>query len=126
MSRRIFSGSPFEELAGYARAVVDGDYVLVSGTTGFDYATMTIPEDVAEQAEQCFRNIQTALVEAGAGLEDLVRIRVYLAAREDFEAVAPVVGRHCRAARPANTTVVAPLVDPRMKIEIEVTARIPG
>ncbi len=125
MARRIFSGSPFEELAGYARAVVDGDHVLVSGTTGFDYTTMTIPEDAAAQTEQCFRNIEAALAEAGAGLEDLVRIRVYLAAREDFDAVAPVVGRHCRAARPANTTLVAPLVDPRMKVEIEVTARLP-
>ncbi|NIR32493.1 MAG: RidA family protein [Gammaproteobacteria bacterium] len=124
MTRRIFSGSPFEEVAGYARAVVDGDYVLVSGTTGFDYATMTIPEDAGMQAEQCFRNIEKALTEAGAGLGDLVRIRVYLASREDFDVVAPVVGRHCRAARPANTTVVAPLVDPRMKVEIEVTARL--
>lgn len=122
--RHIFSGSSFEELAGYARAVVDGDYVFVSGTTGFDYATMAISEDPVAQTEQCFRNIEKALTEAGASLADLVRVRVFVAQREDFEKVAPVVGRYCRAARPANTTVVAPLVDPRMKIEIEATARL--
>jgi len=119
----ISSGSSFEELAGYSRAVVDGDWVFVSGTTGFDYAAGTIALDAAAQAEQCFRNIEQALRQAGAGPEDVVRIRVYLADRADFERVVPIIGRWCRAARPANTTVVAPLVDPRMKVEIEVTAR---
>jgi enamine deaminase RidA (YjgF/YER057c/UK114 family) len=120
---RISSGSKFEELAGYSRAVVDGDMVYVSGTTGFDYATGTISEDPAEQAEQCFRNIAAALARAGCTLADMLRIRVLLADPRDFEAVVGIIGRHCRAARPANTTFVAPLVDPRMKIEIEVTAR---
>ncbi len=120
---RISSGSSFEELAGYARAVVDGPWVMVSGTTGFDYAAGTIDDDVVAQTRQCFRNIATALDQAGASLDDLVRIRIYLADAADFERVAPVIGEHCRAARPANTTVIAQLVDPRMKIEIEVTAR---
>lgn len=123
--RRISSGSPFEELAGYSRAVVDGDMVYVSGTTGFDYATMQIAEDPVEQTEQCFRNIAAALGQADAGLADVLRIRIFIADAADFERIAPVVGRHCRAARPANTTVVAALLDPRMKIEIEVTAKIP-
>jgi len=123
---RISSGSTFEELAGYSRAVVDGDWVFVSGTTGFDYTAGTIAEDVIAQTEQCFRNIEAALAEAGSGFEDMVRIRVFLAERADFERVAPVIGRYCRAAGPANTTVVAPLVDPRMKIEIEVTAKRQG
>ena len=120
--RRISSGSSFEELAGYSRAVVDGPWVFVSGTTGFDYAAGTISDDVAEQTAQCFRNIERALKEAGSELADMVRVRVYLADRADFDAVAPIVGRHCRAARPANTTVMAGLVDERMKVEIEVTA----
>jgi enamine deaminase RidA (YjgF/YER057c/UK114 family) len=120
--RRVSSGSSFEELAGYSRAVVDGPWVFVSGTTGFDYAAGTIADDVAEQTRQCFRNIERALKEAGAGLADLVRVRVYLADGADFETVAPIVGSHCRDARPANTTLVAGLVDKRMKVEIEVTA----
>ena len=123
--RRISSGSPFEELAGYSRAVVDGDMVYVSGTTGFDYATMRISPDPVEQAEQCFRNIAAALEEAGASLAEVLRIRIFVADASDFERIAPVVGHHCRAARPANTTVVAALLDPRMKIEIEVTAKVP-
>ena len=123
--RRISSGSPFEALAGYSRAVVDGDMVYVSGTTGFEYATMAISQDPVEQAEQCFRNIAAALGEAGASLADLLRIRIFLADAADFERIAPVIGRHCRDAGPANTTVVAALLDPRMKIEIEVTAKIP-
>ncbi len=121
--RLISSGSKFEEAASYSRAVVDGDWVFVSGTTGFDYATGAISDDVVAQAEQCFRNIDKALAEAGSRAADAVRIRVYLAAAADFARVVPVIGRWCRAARPANTTVVAPLVDPRMKIEIEITAR---
>ena len=121
--RLITSGSRFEELASYSRAVVDGDWVFVSGCTGFDYATGAIADDVEAQTRQSFRNVEAALAEAGSGLGDVVRVRVYLAARGDFERVARVVGERFRDIRPANTTVVAGLVDERMKIEIEVTAR---
>jgi len=124
---RISSGSAFEDLAGYSRAVVlpdpGGDWVMVSGTTGFDYAAGTISDDVVEQTHQVFRNIEWALGEAGSSFAELIRIRVYVAEQADFEKVAPVVGQYCRDAQPANTSVIAPLVDPRMKVEIEVTAR---
>jgi enamine deaminase RidA (YjgF/YER057c/UK114 family) len=119
----ISSGSIFEQKAGYARAVVDGDWVFVSGTTGFNYGSMTISDDVVEQTEQCFRNIEQALKQADATMTDMVRIRVYLVDAKDFERVVPVIGRWCGPARPANTTVLSGLVDPRMKIEIEVTAK---
>ncbi len=122
--RLISSGSHFEELAGYSRAVVDGEWVFVSGCTGFDYATGEISGDVVEQTRQTFRNIDAALAQAGAAPADVVRVRVYLAARDDFPLVAPVVGDYFRDIRPANTTVVAGLADERMKVEIEVTARI--
>ncbi len=122
--RLISSGSHFEELAGYSRAVVDGEWVFVSGCTGFDYATGDISGDVVEQTRQTFRNIDAALAQAGAAPADVVRVRVYLAARDDFLRVAPVVGDYFRDIRPANTTVVAGLADERMKVEIEVTARI--
>ncbi len=120
--QRISSGSTFEELAGYSRAVVDGAWVFVSGTTGFDYAAGTIASDVAAQTEQAFANLTVALTRAGASLADVVRVRIYLAERADFEVVAPIVGRHFASVRPANTTVVCALVDARMKVEIEVTA----
>lgn len=124
---RISSGSSFEKLAGYSRAVVladpGGDWVLVSGTTGFDYRTMEISPDVEKQARQCFANIGAALEKAGASLAQVVRVRVFLADKSDFAKVAPIVGEHMKEAKPANTTVVTPLVDERMKIEIEVTAR---
>lgn len=124
MARRLISsGSTFEAVAGYSRAVVDGDWVFVSGTTGFDYKTMTIADDVVEQARQCFRNIAAALAEAGCTLDDAVRVRAFLADRTDFERVATVFGENLGGSRPANTTVVAELIDPRMKIEIEITAR---
>lgn len=126
---RISSGSTFEALAGYSRAVVvshEGyDEVLVSGCTGFDYLTMTIAEDVAAQTRQCFANIEAALARAGGGLEHLVRVRIHLASAADFEVAAPIVGDHCRAHPPANTTLVGQMIDPRMKIEIEADARIP-
>lgn len=124
MTRRLISsGSSFEALVGYSRAVVDGEFVFVSGTTGFDYKAGTISDDVAEQTRQCFRNIEAALAQAEAKLADLVRVVVYLARREDFQVVGPVIGEHLRDIRPANTTVVAELVDPRMLVEIEVTAK---
>ncbi|GAA3507736.1 RidA family protein [Actinomadura keratinilytica] len=121
--RAILSGSAFEENIGYARAVVDGDWVHVSGTTGFDYTTMTIPDDVVEQAEQCLQNIGAALAEAGCGFADVVRVRYMLPDRADFEPCWPVLRRHFAAARPAATMIVCGLADPRMRIEIEVTAR---
>ena len=127
MTRRLISsGSRFEELAGYSRAVVDGGWVFVSGTTGFDYASGSISDDVEEQTEQAFRNIKDALKEAGASLADVLRVRVYLADAADFDRVAPILGRHFRDIRPANTTVICPLADRRMKVEIEVTARRQG
>ena len=120
--RLISSGSTFEELVGYSRAVVDGDWVFVSGCTGFDYTAGTISDNVAEQTHQTFRNIEWALGQAGASLSDVVRVRVYLDSRDDFAVVGEVQGSYLRDIRPANTTVVAPLIDARMKVEIEVTA----
>jgi enamine deaminase RidA (YjgF/YER057c/UK114 family) len=121
--RRISSGSKFESDIGYSRAVVDGDWIFVSGTTGFDYATMRISEDVAEQAEQALRTIAGALAEAGASLDDVVRVHYLLPSADDFEACWPVLRRSFGVALPAATMMVVGLADPRMKIEIEVTAR---
>jgi enamine deaminase RidA (YjgF/YER057c/UK114 family) len=123
MRRLISSGSRFEAEAGYSRAVVDGEWVFVAGTTGFDYAAMTIAEDPAEQARQVFRNITAALAEAGASLADIVRVRYYVPDIGDWPAIVPVLGEIFGAIRPAATALVCGLVDPRMKIEIEVTAR---
>jgi len=119
----ISSGSPFEEQIGYSRAVVDGDWIFVSGTTGFDYATMAISDDVAEQAQQCLTNIRHALQQAGSDLSDIVRVHYILPHGGDFEACWPVLRRHFGDVRPAATMICAGLLDPRMKIEIEVTAR---
>ena len=124
--RAILSGSVFEEQIGYARAVVHGDRVYVSGTTGFDYSAMTISEDVVEQAEQCVRNIEAALAEAGCTLADVVRVRYLLPARADFEPCWPVLRKAFAAVRPAATMLECGLADPRMKIEIEVDAHLPG
>jgi enamine deaminase RidA (YjgF/YER057c/UK114 family) len=124
--RAIFSGSTFEEQVGYARAVVDGDRVHVSGTTGFDYAAMTISADVVEQAEQALRNIGAALAEAGCTFADVVRVRYLLPDREDFEPCWPVLRRYLGEVRPAATMMVCGLSDPRMRIEIEADARRPG
>lgn len=121
--RVILSGSTFEEEIGYARAVVDGERVYVSGTTGFDYATMTIPDGVVEQAEQCLRNIAAALAEAGCTFADVVRVRYLLPDRNDFEPCWPVLRRAFGEVRPAATMLVCGLSDPRMRIEIEVDAR---
>jgi enamine deaminase RidA (YjgF/YER057c/UK114 family) len=120
---RISSGSRFEEQIGYSRAVVDGDWVFVSGTTGFDYATMTIADDVVAQAEQCLANIDAALGQAGATFEDVVRVRYLLPDRTDFESCWPVLRGYFDSARPAATMIECGLSDPRMRIEIEVTAR---
>ena len=123
--RAILSGSTFEEQIGYARAVVDGDWVHVSGTTGFDYRSMTISDDVVAQAEQCLVNVGAALAEAGCGFENVVRVRYLLPVREDFEPCWPVLRRTFGEVRPAATMMVCGLADPRMKIEIEVYARRP-
>ena len=120
--RLISSGSEFETGIGYSRAVVDGDYIFVSGTTGFNYETMEIPEDIAAQAEQCFKNIEAALNEAGADLRNVVRVRYIVPHRDNFEPCWPVCRKYLGAARPAATMLVAGLLDERMKIEIEVTA----
>ena len=123
IGERHYSGSTYEELCGYARVVVDGDMVYVSGTVGMDYETGEMSDDVVEQTKQCLRNIETALAKASASKNDLLRIRVFIADRANFDLVAPIIGDFCRAARPANTTVASPLMEARMKIEIEVTAR---
>jgi enamine deaminase RidA (YjgF/YER057c/UK114 family) len=125
MARRLISsGSTFEQEIGYSRAVVDGDWVFVAGTTGYDYATMTISDDVAEQCAQTFRNIEKALADAGATFADVVRVIYILADRNDWPACWPVTRSYFADVRPASTMLMAGLQDERMKIEIEVTARI--
>jgi enamine deaminase RidA (YjgF/YER057c/UK114 family) len=119
--QHISSGSRFETEIGYSRAVVAGDWVFVSGTTGFDYRTMAISQDVAEQAAQCFQNIAAALAQAGATLDEVVRVNYIVPHAADFEACWPVLRHYLGRARPAATMVSAGLIDPRMKIEIEVT-----
>jgi enamine deaminase RidA (YjgF/YER057c/UK114 family) len=123
MSRQLISsGSSFERTAGYSRAVVDGEWVFVAGTTGFDYRAMTIVPDAAAQTRQCFANIAAALGEAGASLADIVRVRYYIPDSRDWETIAPILGEVLGEIRPAATALVCGLVDVRMKIEIEVTA----
>ena len=123
MVQHISSGSPFERDMAYSRAVVDGDWIFVSGTTGFDYETMTISDDVAVQADQCFLNIAKALQQAGASLKNVVRVHYILPVADDFPACWPVLRKYLGDVRPAATMFSAGLSDPRMKIEIEVTAR---
>ncbi|MCU0865000.1 MAG: RidA family protein [Planctomycetes bacterium] len=124
MTRRLISsGSSFEAEIGYSRAVVDGDWIFVSGTTGFDYATMAIADDPAAQCAQTLANIEAALAQAGATLADVVRVHYILPRAEDFPACWPVLRARFGAIRPAATMFTAGLADPRMKIEIEVTAR---
>ena len=124
MTRKLISsGSTFERDIGYSRAVVEGRWVFVSGTTGFDYSTMAIAADVAAQADQCFRNIERALADAQCRLTDVVRVRYILPERDDFPKCWPVLQRYLGDIRPAATMIVAGLSDPRMKIEIEVTTR---
>lgn len=122
MTRKLISsGSKFEGEIGYSRAVVQGNWCFVSGTTGFDYAAMTISDDVAEQAEQTFRNIDAALKQAGFSLADTVRVHYLLPDIGDFEKTFPVLKKWLGEIRPAATAYQAALADPRMKIEIEVT-----
>jgi enamine deaminase RidA (YjgF/YER057c/UK114 family) len=122
MPRRLIStGSPFEKAAGYSRAVVDGDFAFVAGTTGYDYATMTMPADVTSQSRNCFKTIEAALKEAGFAMADIVRATYYVA---DADAHLKVCGEVLGDIRPAATLlVVAGLLKPEMKIEIEVTAK---
>jgi enamine deaminase RidA (YjgF/YER057c/UK114 family) len=125
MKRRLISsGSAFEADIGYSRAVVDGEWVFVSGTTGFDYRTMTIADGLPEQTEQCLRNIEAALAEAGATLADVVRVTYVLPKADDFPECWPVLRRYFGEIRPAAMMISAGLADPRMRIEIEVTARV--
>lgn len=123
MRRLISSGSSFEAQGGYSRAVVDGEWVFVAGTTGFDYTAMTISDDPAEQTRQALRNIERALAEAGASLADVVRARYYVPDPADWPHIMPVLGEAFATTRPAATAIMCGLVDRRMKIEIEVTAR---
>ena len=124
MTRKLISsGSTFEAQIGYSRAVVDGDWVFVSGTTGFDYSTMTIADDIITQTEQCLKNISDALQQAGSRLEDVVRVTYMLPAAAEFEQCWPVLRRYFGEIRPAATMISAGLADPRIRIEIEVTAR---
>ena len=124
MTRRLItSGSPFEANIAYSRAVVDGDWVFVSGTTGFDYTTMSIATGIVEQTEQCLRNIDAALREAGATMADVLRVRYVVPVAAEFELCWPVLRRWFGEVRPAATMISAGLADARMRIEIEVTAR---
>lgn len=124
MVRHVSSGSPFEAKIGYARAVVDGDMIYVSGTTGYDYQTMTMPEDAGEQARNAFRTIAGALEAAGSSLKDVVRVRYYLASQAHYDALVEAAGQVFSEIRPAATMIVCGLTMPEMKLEIEVTARI--
>lgn len=124
MARRLISsGSRFEHEMAYSRAVVDGDWVFVAGTTGFDYEAMSISDDIVQQTEQCFKNIQGALRQAGAELADVVRVNYILPNAQRFAECWPVMRKYLGEIRPAGTMICAGLVDPRMLIEIEVTAR---
>jgi enamine deaminase RidA (YjgF/YER057c/UK114 family) len=118
----ISSGSSFEAEIGYSRAVVQGDWIFVSGTTGYDYTTMTISDDLLEQTEQCLKNIEAALLQANASLADIVRVHYILPNAAEFKDCWPVLRKYFGEIRPAATMISAGLADPRMKIEIEVTA----
>ena len=124
MTRRLISsGSTFETEMAYTRAVVDGEWIFVSGTTGFNYASMTISDNVVEQAEQTFLNIQAAMEKAGFSLADVVRVHYILPDPKDFPPCFPVLRKFFGDIRPAATMIVSGLADPRMKIEIEVTGK---
>jgi enamine deaminase RidA (YjgF/YER057c/UK114 family) len=122
--RLISTGSPFEERIGYSRAVVDGDWIFVSGCTGFDYSTMGLADGVVAQAEQAMQNVDAALREAGSSVADVVRVHYLLPDRADFEPCWPTLQRWFGEVRPAATMIMCELLDPEMRIEIEVTARM--
>jgi enamine deaminase RidA (YjgF/YER057c/UK114 family) len=124
MTRKLISsGSTFEEQIGYSRAVVTGEWVFVSGTTGYDYSTMSISDNILEQAEQCLKNIEDALQKAESGLKDVVRVTYVVPNGADFEQCWPVFRKYFGEIRPTAMMISAGLADPHMKIEIEVTAR---
>jgi enamine deaminase RidA (YjgF/YER057c/UK114 family) len=124
MTRQLISsGSTFEAEIGYSRAVVDGEWVFVSGTTGFDYATMSIAASLVEQTEQCLKNIEAALHQAGSSLADVARVTYIVPNAAEFPECWPVLRKYFGEVRPAATMISAKLADPRMRIEIEVTAR---
>lgn len=123
MTRKLISsGSTFEKEIGYSRAVVVDNWVLVSGTTGFDYSKMSISNDLLEQAEQCFRNIEAALDQAGSSMKEVVRVTYVFPRTEDFEKCWPIMRKYLGDVRPSAMMLTAGLSDPRMKIEIQVTA----
>lgn len=122
MRRLISTGSPFEKTAGYSRAVVDGDWCFVAGTTGYDYDTMTMPDSVEEQARNCLATIAKALQDGGFSLADVVRARYYVTDHAYVHRVYPILGEHFGDIRPAATMIVCGLAEPEMKIEVEVTA----
>ena len=125
MKRKLISsGSDFESQIGYSRAVIDGDYVFVSGTAGYDYESMTISENVVDQAEQCLENIRIILLEADSSLENIVRITYIFPNKNDFKTCWPVFKKYLGHVRPAATMFVAGLFEEEMKLEIQVTARV--
>ena len=124
MTRRLITtGSSFEKEGAYSRVVVDGDWIFVAGTTGFDYAAGTIAEDAVEQVEQTFRNVAAALKQAGTSLDEVVRARYYITDVDEWPRMVPVCAKWFADVRPAATAIICGLVDPRMKFELEVTAR---
>lgn len=123
MSRQLISsGSIFEQEIGYSRAVVDGNWIFVSGTTGFDYSKMTISDNLVEQTEQCLKNIKEALIKAGSSMKDIVRVTYVLPNAKDFPDCWPTLHKYFGEIKPAAMMISAGLSDPRMRIEIEVTA----
>lgn len=128
MTRRLIStGSPFERAFGYSRAVVDGDLVFISGTTGYDYATMTMPEDPAEQTRNIFKTVETVLKDAGSSMQQILRAQYFVTDRSYCEPVLAVCGEVLGNIRPAGAVyIVAGLLRPEMKVEIEITARVRG
>ncbi|WP_248722627.1 RidA family protein [Seonamhaeicola sp. ML3] len=124
MKKRISSGSTFEDAIGYSRAIVRGDWVFISGTTGYNYDTMTISNDVVDQAEQCFVNIISTLEKANATLSDIVRVTYIFPNTSDFELCWPVFKKYLGNVKPAATMISAGLANTKMKVEIEVTALI--
>lgn len=120
--RLISTGSPFEATMGYSRAVVQGDWCFLSGVTGYDYATMSMPDDIADQARNCFETIKSVLGDAGFAMTDIARVQYTVIDADIVDAAVPVLGEYLGTIKPAATMVIAGLIKPEMKIEIEVTA----